>query len=287
MARVFSKGVLLLLAAVCVAVGLWFLVFSPPPAKSPSPLPNPNGYDDLVRAGKMLTSDFAQDDQAGVLELRRDLETNAAALNLVRTGLAHECRVPVEREITNRLEDFGRFKTLSRGLLAQARLAQAEQHPAESLEALLTNIRLGQELSRGGLIIDGLVGLAVEAKGLEALEKVAPQLEANACKQTAAALMQMDARRPEAREVINQEAAWASRLYGFRGQIVRLMTRKQTRATEQKFSVKYTAQQARLRQAAVDLAAQAFEAERQSRPRNLNDLVPGYLPVSPAGAVVR
>ena len=46
--------VTILIMAFPLVLFLGFLIFMEEPMPSPAALPNPNGYDDLVKAGKML-----------------------------------------------------------------------------------------------------------------------------------------------------------------------------------------------------------------------------------------
>ncbi len=94
-----------------------------------------------------------------------------------------------------RLENLSTLKRLAQALAAQGQLAELEKHPAAAAESYLTAIRLGVAGSRGGLLIDSLVGTAVEAIGSAGLEKLVPMLDAKQCCQTVAALESCDARR--------------------------------------------------------------------------------------------
>jgi len=99
MARPAGK-LLGVLALLLLGLALAALVFtsSRPPAAS-SPLPSPNGYDDLIKAGGIIDrSDYSLMSQAEIEALVR---TNAEALKLARTGLSRECRVPLNYSPTD------------------------------------------------------------------------------------------------------------------------------------------------------------------------------------------
>ncbi len=51
------------------------------------PLPNPNGYEDLVKAGHMLTNDIGDYDELHAGRTTVNWCKNAAAVQLARTGL--------------------------------------------------------------------------------------------------------------------------------------------------------------------------------------------------------
>ena len=122
-----SRLLILALAAVLLISGalLWFRNPPQPPA-----LPNPNGYDDLLKAAETLQGDFAGFETLEEAELRTLLEPNADALKLLRTGVNRECRVPLDYSInSSRIERLGGMKRLALALSAEARLAQLQHRP--------------------------------------------------------------------------------------------------------------------------------------------------------------
>src|SRR5262249_11416740 len=89
----------LLAVAVILAIGAWTVL--KPPAPISFPLPNPNGYDDLVKAAGALTGDFGDYQTLGEEPLSALVATNTEALRLVRLGLTRTCSVPTDLLITN------------------------------------------------------------------------------------------------------------------------------------------------------------------------------------------
>ena len=57
------------------------------------PLPNPNGYDDFVKAQKLIVGTSADFERGSLEDLRKQLAENAEVLKLVREGLAKQCRI--------------------------------------------------------------------------------------------------------------------------------------------------------------------------------------------------
>ena len=101
-----------------------------------SPLPNPNGYDDFLKAGHTVTGklyDLAELDHAGLQVL---VATNAEALRLLRVGLSRRCAVPTDKTIANfgaTAGDLMGLKSLAMLLSAEGRLAKMENRLAERL----------------------------------------------------------------------------------------------------------------------------------------------------------
>ena len=148
------------------------LFWTAEPLPPVAPLPNPNGYEDLVKAGRVIKS-MAGYDQTNEQQLAELVATNAEALRLLRAGLSNQCRVPLqfsENYMTRHLNDLASFKRLAQILAAEGRLAGMEGRPADAAKSYLDAIRLGTESARGGIMIDELVGIAIEAIGTSCLQ---------------------------------------------------------------------------------------------------------------------
>jgi hypothetical protein len=277
----FIVAVLLVVAALIFALG------QPPPA--PPPLPKPNGYDDLVQAGTMLadnTSDFATLNER---DLRVLVGKNADALELARTGLSRECQVPLNYAEPNPsyFTNLAKCKYLAQGFAARGRLLELENHQSDAADAYLTIIRLGVATSHGGLLIDSLVGVAIEAIGTARLEKLAQMLDARQCRQAAAVLESCEAGRESMSTVLARERTWSRRAYGFKGQITRLIAFKSLRQSEQRAVARAISLQTRERVLLIQFASRAYELEKGERPKGLADLVPAYLKTIPQDPLTR
>src|SRR2546430_617137 len=67
----------------------------------PTPLPNPNGYDDFLQAAALVKGDPYSAPALKDNELRDFVRTNSEPLRLVRLGLTRTCSVPTDSVITN------------------------------------------------------------------------------------------------------------------------------------------------------------------------------------------
>ena len=275
-----------IVAVLLVVAALMFALSQPPPA--PPLLPKPNGYDDLVQASRVLadnTSDYAAMSNG---DLRTLVETNAEALKLAKTGLSRPCQVPLDYSAANPtyFTNLGGLKRLAQGLAAEGRLMELEGRPTDAAESYLTVIRLGVATSKGGLLIDSLVGIAIEAIGTSYLEKLALTLNAKQCRQAAAVLETCEAGREPMPTVLARERTWSRRAFrGFKWQIARLVTFKTLRQSEQRAVAKVNTLQTRERVLLIRLAARAYELEKGERPKTLGDLVPAYLKAIPQNPV--
>jgi hypothetical protein len=272
-------------AALLVVAALVLTRGQPPPAGSP--MPKPNGYDDLVQAGRMVadnTSDFSTMNEA---DLHALVTKNSEAVKFTRIGLTRACQVPLNFSEPNPtyFTNLAVLKRLAQAMTAEGRLAELGNHPAEAAEAYLNVIRLGYASSQGGLLIDSLVGVAIEAIGTINMEKLAPKLDAKQCREAAAVLESCQGQREPTQAIVAREHAWGRRAYGLKGQLARLVNYRSMKMSEQKIVSKLVTQQTREQVLLIQLASRAYELEKGERPKTLVQLVPAYLKAIPQNPV--
>jgi hypothetical protein len=267
-------------------VALGFLIFQTlRPLPPPKPLPNPNGYDVLAKAGAMVSTNSWDYDKMNREQLRELVAANAAALTLARAGLSNECRVPVqfsEAYIKNHISELAGLKWLAQAFVVEGKLAELENRPGDAAKSYLDTVHASNESVRGGVLIDQLVGITMETLGTGALTNLVDQLDAKACRETATTLETLDGQRQTFAEVMQQENDWSHRTFpGIRYEFVRLMMRKSLLPAQAAGARKFGQQQTRTRQLFIALAARAYELDKGHRPASLADLVPDYLKAIP------
>ncbi|HKW28977.1 MAG TPA: hypothetical protein VJT54_06560 [Verrucomicrobiae bacterium] len=248
------------------------------------PLPNPNGYENLVKAGNMVSNDFADYDELTSANLREMVNKDAGAFQIARTGLQQECRVTLDYSVTSsaHLDQLAALKRLAFAFVAEGRLAEMEKRPGDAAKSFLDTIRLGNASARGGVIIDQLVGTAIESIGVGNLQKLIEQLDAKSCRETAATLETLDSQRQTWNEVMQQERDWSRRTFpGIRNEIGRIAMRRTLQTAFKTAEEKFDAQIEKIRQLTIDLAARAYQLDKGHPPANLTDLVPDYLKAVP------
>jgi hypothetical protein len=177
---------------------------------------------------------------------------------------------------------LGSIKDLGVAFAAEGRLEEMEGHTNEAIKSYLDIVHLANESSRGGVLIDELVGLAIEGVGARKLEKLVPQLDAQTCRETAAALETLDSQRQTLDEVMQQEHDWARRTHpGIRHEIERMMERNSLNKIYKASERRFTTQQTATRQLIIDLAARAYELDNGRLPASVNDLAPKYIKTIP------
>ena len=196
--RTLLPGLVALIALVGFAL-LLSRVAKPAPLP---PLPNPNGYDDLVRAGEMLGGDlpdFMEPRDMNEAELRTALATTIfakqdEALALARLGLNRECRVPLDYSPTsaNHLGELSALKRVALAFIAEGRLAEMENRVGDAAESYLDVIRMAHESARGGVLLDAMHRRMLEAVGLVSLEVLVPTINAQGCRKLGSELETID-----------------------------------------------------------------------------------------------
>jgi hypothetical protein len=272
-----------LITALVLIYALW-----PEPKVDPTPsLPSPNGYDDFIKAGQLAATISGDFSQMTTEELRSTLATNREPLRLARLGLQRECRVPTEDSmayVQTHISDLSSIKRLAQLLSAEGRLAEVEIRYDAAAKIHIEIMHLGQASARGGLIIDKLVGVAVENIGIERLARVVGQLDTQSCRATIAILEEIDARNDVAAVYLKRDRKWVKATYGVSDWIRAAWIYKSLnpfRNNDQTFSSRLLKTDRRRRQLLLDLAARAYELEHGKRPLRAEDLVPSVLRAVP------
>jgi hypothetical protein len=268
----------LVLGSVVILVALAFFVWRTPQA---APLPNPNGYDDFLRAGKMVTGIVGDYPDLDREALRALMETNEEPLRVLRLGLSRHCAVPIEAAITNAgtmLSDLVSFKRLGQLLAAEGRMRVLDNRPADAAYSYIDTIHLGCEMSHGGPIINRLVGIACEAVGRSALVKLAPQLSCEQTRPLVQELEQINSNEISWDEVLRNEHRYVRAQLGKYPNPIKLVSDLwQARSAMRASNDEHDVAVGRLRLLTVELALRCYRSNQGQAPGRLDMLVPKYL----------
>ena len=288
----------LVIALVTLAIGSWLTLRLAFPSFIPPPLPQPNGYDDLLRAAEMLAPRTGFYDEMEPEELAAIVEHNRPALALVREALDKECGVPVDWShnpasiedptIENRSLAL---RALSRAFAADMREKLANRQTNAAVASGLATFRLGKKCYRGGLIIDHLVGIAVQSVAINELRQVVAQDQAARVEILRRLVPLLDTGEPP--EVVIQRDIADMRTYsgGIEGWIIGFNSQQLLKLMEPSVQA---ARQATLRNTAqqllfvIHLALHAYQDEHGAWPDTLAKLAPEILasiPVDPYSKV--
>src|SRR5437879_13830309 len=120
------------LAALIVAANLIIVaivLLGGPSKPKPPPLPNPNGYDDFLKAARLLAISRPVSNSISHEDLHAIVAQNAPATEMTQQGLGRECRVPIAYSTnyaSNHFGDLSRLKTLAIPLIYQGHLREIE-----------------------------------------------------------------------------------------------------------------------------------------------------------------
>jgi len=180
------------------------------------------------------------------------------------------------------LPELANIKRLAQAMAAEGKLAEHESRDQDALANYLEIVRLGNQADRGGVMIDELVGIAVESIGLAEMQKMTGRLDAKVAQAAAASLAELDQQAQTWNEVMRQEDNWSRRTFtGLRNDWLRWLTRGQNLQLFQSAEKKLNAIRAKNRQLQVTLAARAYNLDKGYPPTGVSDLVPDYLSAVP------
>jgi len=247
-------------------------------------MPSPNGYDDFVKAGQMLTvslsggRDLSDYREMNVDQLRVLMLTNAEALRIARSGIDHQCRVPIRYNadwFRAHLTEMLSFKHLAYTFCGTAKLAQLEARTNDVIEIYLDLIRFAHESARGGTIVDNATTRSIEGLGLAGLQGLQNSLDGRQSRQIASTLEVVDGREQPWSEFNNRDIT-----YTWRAEF-RTMFSLEFWKQRRRFETRYYEAKRLRQQTMIDFAARAYELEKGQRPKSIADLVPNYLKAIP------
>ncbi|PQV64195.1 hypothetical protein B1R32_10639 [Abditibacterium utsteinense] len=221
--------------ALCLAAPMAFAQEAAPSVESTvesavAPMPNlardasKNGYATLVAARKLIlpgengnpsTADRNLSPAENLRRQRAAVARNAPALKLLRETLQMPIEVPAatsENDFALAFPSFGSFREMARQLRQESDVRLADGDAVGALDSRLTILELGAAITRGGPVINSLVGIAIESIGRAQLENVAAKLDATQIRAALPRLKAVDARRATHSETLRQEKALAIRL---------------------------------------------------------------------------
>lgn len=284
-----GKGrVVLWLLALAVPL-LLLLAWWPAPPKPRPARPNPNGYDYFLEAVGTVGSVWTNRSYRSLSaeELNRYLAANQPSLDRVREGLKLRSQSYCEygtNHLSLMFRQWGLFRRIGALQVAEGWLAELEGKPAVAADKYFESMNFGQACSRGGLFTARLVGIAIEAHALDALQPLASRLDAMTARTTLERLTQLDSSHEPFAVNAAAEDDWVKHSVSPWERLMWVLHpthRKDIRTSRQQIEERVHKLQAARRRAIVVAAARLFELERGRRPTGYADLVPAYLPAEP------
>gem|GEM_PF-4454277 len=285
------------IAAPVIVVALMFGGYLYYRLARPLPIPStdqpiPNGHMFFMRAGESLRSlripEQGIDTPAAIESF---VSNHREALSLVRKGLELDCKTAIvcqedsrehyiSRDEWDRLSDS---RQVARALQAEAFVHALSEDYDQAAQSCVDCIRFAHETSRGGGDVHFLAESWIERVGIGELQRLIPQLDPSTCRAAAVQLLHVDAKRERIAELMQRDLLWAQVVWGWEYRvelamadlfdgpywtILPLQRLEQRNDTIRRLLI-------------VELALRAFLLEHHAPPRELNDLVPEYLPRLP------
>lgn len=248
-------------------------------------VPNPNGYDDLLKARAALQGNLADTRAASDEQLAEYVRANSAAFDHLSVGLARESRAPFlanAAAVADNLEVMGGMKALAVLLAAQGELARRQGDWAQVVRSATNGVLLARRISAGDNLMQDMIAAANEHIALGSLESAVGSLPFEAARDAARALADLDASRVPIAQVFANEEALARRSSSLGGRILwYAILRRRMQPAFQSFAKKRATLELRVRFLSLSLAARAFQLEHGKPPATTADLVPHYLPAVP------
>jgi hypothetical protein len=253
-------------------------------------VPQPNGFDDIMAAGKVFRgSPIWSIDPASTDELASEIAAQADAYEQLRLGLRRKIQAPVwtssAGQITARklfIEEISAAYAAARVLKREAELALQQNRFGDSATIAIETMLLGQAVTRGGVSPDYGIGFIFEGYGDQVLYQVLPQLEADQCREMIAALVEIEDSRGSLDEANRRLRAWGDLAGGWFDRFRFLLA---------DFIPSYGWHQDRLLELAkketatrlliLELALHAFQREHGRLPERPEQLTPDFLDALP------
>lgn len=282
----------LTLAAVAVLGTTGFLGWSSiqSDAKSRPVVPYPNGYDDLIRAGQLISGDWHT--PKGDLELVRSfVAANGPAFDSLRLGLSRDCVASFDDSdagYATLANDLNRFHNLSRLVMAEAQIAEADGRITDASRSCRDVLALGRAIMQGSMSAGAMYGWVIQHNGMDQLRRLRAKLSAEDCRAIIRDLEAIDRRPIPLKDVADRRETWyvganspfsraASRMSGLE---------RKGRAEELAIAKKHFDLVDRSRRfLLVELAIHAHHRDLGTWPRSIEELVPNYLasvPIDPS-----
>lgn len=255
------------------------------------PYPSPNGYGGLVLAGHKMVGEApgpnSDYQKASAASLETWLKANHESLAIAAEALKYKSRMVLPRSLAqapvqmNRLNDL---RQLCQLLGARARLDELEGRTADAVKDCLDVVRVAQEGTLGGVMIDVVTGFACESYGLSVLTRLRENLTAGECEQVVQALEATNAQRePVARVVGRDHRMWSTDKNIFARTAFQWSPGGSAlwRSSIAGFESSRFRADARLRLLIAELAIRRYRLEKGSNPPSLAALVGEYLAAVP------
>ena len=248
--------------------------------------PNPNGYEDLVAAGRSIAGAWPSQRswlQADLAELRPYVAKNQPAIERARLGISREGLIQFadsHQGLDHLIDQQGQVRALTMLLFAAARLAFEDGRYADQVRLDLEILAVGQMMTQGSIGSTAAMGWIVQGQALDQLKRLSNHLDVVDIRYILPKLEAMDQRRVTPEAVERRRARWYAGAFRFweRGLMRAAGVAATGRAADQKLVKEAHDRTARsMRYLMVQWAIHQFHQETGRWPHTVDELVPSIL----------
>lgn len=264
------------LVAIPLSIIYWMMATPPPIPASRSG--EPNGYPEVLKFGKLLHNVTVPERDSAPAALTTFVNKYASDLASASNVLKGPCFMPVQYEDLDFLS-LSANRQVARALVAQGLVAENENRNQDAIEHYLDAIRLSHATAADGLLVDYLVGVAIESMGHDALRQLRGKLDSAQCRYLLNQMLQIEDGFDPVSEYCDRDRTWSYHAYGWQGRlvtVVAIVTKKQ-QELESSFIATRQRRNSTYRLLLTELALKSFQHERNVVPQSLDELVPDYL----------
>lgn len=260
-------------------------------------LPDPNGYDDLLAAVRLLPSrpvvgtptfdDAYYGGTATPAEIRRAHQELAPAIAMVQSALTRPVLRPLDYHDSDLgMDHLAEFRTIARGMNLGGKLARLDGDFNLAANRYLELMQFGNAAARGGLMIDALVGVSVSGIGARGLW----EMRENAPRESLPAFVERLRAAEEGLEpadvFIHRDRVWSQRANGWHGHLTQIISDIHPGGgifwwVDTGFEGAFDRHAATLRLLQVELALRTYRNQHGDWPATLDQLTPEILPSIP------
>lgn len=285
--RFFLAGTVAAMSIPPVVV-LW--IFLRPVTVESLELPTPNAYVRLVELGDSIAASQFDENEldweaAPVPELSGILSEIRDDLNELHDLLQRPAKVPLDYQSDDlRTDAMMNFRTTARALSAKGDFALRTDNPDLACRCFVDAIRLGVSCRNGGLLIDGLVGIATSAEGSRSLYVHRDKYPKRTCLEAASAIQSFSNDIEPYESFKARDRVWTQATMGWHGRLQQFLfetTGSSLLFSDEDIRDQFLAERAMMRLLAMELALRAFYLDNNNWPASDNELEPAYISTLP------
>jgi len=288
MTRTKNLALMLVSVAMLLVAGSWLVLRLVNPPFVPQPLPVPNGYDDILRAAEMIGPGTQFYDEMNPEKLAAIVAMNKPAMVLAHDALEKESAVPLDWSADDtwlakvHFPRTGKPRRVARAFAAAALVAHRNGERQAAIDFGSDNIRLGQAITKGGLLVDWQVGHAIYGLGLQVLRDEIGSLSRRDCESLLQQVGTQETSFDSLNDIIERELAFYHATHSaIESFIIRSVQNRQLKLTRKQMEETDAIYSVTKEILLTHLAIRLFQLDENRLPNSLDELVPKYLPAVP------